>query len=99
MMRWLREQGLAAAASYDHDEALAGSHPTGTAGAAGALGAVLAAIGYVPALASRAQIPHPWIPLLLTAAAAATTFTAWRHRCRGPVGVTATIADNALYSA
>lgn len=99
MLTWLREQGLAAEASYDHDEALAGSHPTGIVAAAGALGAVLAVIGFVPALASRAQIPHPWLPLLITAAAAATTYTAWRHRCRGPIGVAATICDNALYSA
>lgn len=99
MLTWLRKQGRAAAASYDHDEALAGSHPTGIAFAAGALGAVLASVGYVPALASRAQLPHPWVPLIITAAAAATTYTAWRHRCRGPIGVTATLFDNALYSA
>jgi len=99
MIAWLRRQWLAAASSYDHEKALATSEPLGTAIAAGALAAVLGAVGYVPSLARRAQIPHPWLPLLLTGLAACMTCVAWRYRCRGQIGVAATILDNGLYSA
>ena len=98
-MSWLSKQGRAAAESYDRDEALAGSHPTGILLAAGALGIVLLVLGYVPFFAERVQISRPWIPLVLTVTAGLTTYVAWRHQCRGVVGTTATLFDNALYSA
>ncbi|MEM9691648.1 MAG: hypothetical protein AAGA56_03825, partial [Myxococcota bacterium] len=99
MHAWLRAQGRAAATSYIHEKALAASDPGAIVVAAGALAAVLGAIGYLPAIVERAQMPHPWVPLVLCAAGALTTYIAWRHECRGPVGVAATIIDNGMYSA
>jgi signal transduction histidine kinase len=96
---WPRKQWRDLVASYDADEAVAGSHPVAIAIAAGSLGAVLLAIGYVPALARGAQLERPWIALLLTALGAAVTYLAYRERCRGVVGTLATLGDNGLYSA
>lgn len=99
MKSWVRAAWRRVEASYDADEALAGSHPIAIAMAAGSLSAVLAAIGFIPVLARDARFERPWLALLLTALGAATTYVAWRFRCRGPVGTPATFVDNGFYSA
>lgn len=76
----------------------AASNPTGTLSAVLAQGGLLAALGYVPWLQARVQLPLPWLPILLTVIGGVVTMGAYHFKARGPVGFTLTMLDNTFYS-
>lgn len=98
MLAWFKARFRAFQASYDPDEAVAGSSPLAITIAAVALVATIACLGYVPSLAANSGLRHPFIALLLTAAAAAISALAYAHRCRGAIGTWATLFDSAVWS-
>ena len=97
MTYWLEARYAAFSRSYDHPSMMAASTPAAIALAAGSMVLVFAAIGYVPAVAAASQLRHAWIALALTSFGAVSTYTAWRHECRGRIGTSASLLDNMLY--
>jgi signal transduction histidine kinase len=77
---------------------MAGSTPSQVALAAAAMIVVFLAVAHFPPVAVHADFDHVWVSIVLTLAGAALSLTAWRNGCRGPVGATATLLDNACYS-
>lgn len=86
-------------ASFDPDEAMAGSRPAVVLGVVGGLAMLYAALGYYPPLARLTGFRHPWLSLALVVLAGGLSYLAWRHRARGAVGQVATLLDNGCYAA
>jgi signal transduction histidine kinase len=97
MTYWLEARYAAFSRSYNHPSMMAASTPTAIALAAGTMVLVFATLGYVPAVAAASQLRHAWIALALTSLGAVSTYTAWRHECRGRIGTAASLLDNTLY--
>jgi signal transduction histidine kinase len=97
MTYWLEARYAVFSRSYDHPSMMAASTPTAIALAAGTMVLVFATLGYVPAVAEASQLRHAWIALALTSLGAVSTYTAWRHECRGRIGTAASLLDNTLY--
>jgi signal transduction histidine kinase len=85
--------------SFDPDQAITGSHPSGIVVSVASITVVFGILGYYPPLARSSRLEHAWIPIGFAFLAGASTFTAWRHRCRGTVGSIATLLDTTAYGA
>ena len=98
MNHWLAARWQAFLASFDPDEIISQSSPSGTVGAAGALALVFLVVGLVPPLRrlSMATATLPCVVLALTGGA--MTHLAYRARCRGTLGSIATLLDNSCYA-
>jgi signal transduction histidine kinase len=94
MLDWFKDRYRAFQSSYDPDEDLAGSTPTLALMLVAVMVGTILFVGYGPVVARSAQLNRPWVPIALTVVAAATTYAAGRHRCRGPIGTAATLLDN-----
>lgn len=98
MWAWVQRQLRAFEATYDVSAAMAASAPAGAAFAAGSLALTLGVIGYLPSLRHHSGFEGAWVGMVIAVIAGLTSYTAWRHGCRGPVGSAATLCDNALYA-
>lgn len=98
MWAGIQRQLRAFEATYDQSAAMAASAPAAAAFASGSLALTLGVIGYTPSLRAHSGFEGAWVGVVIALVAGLTSFTAWRHGCRGPVGSAATLCDNALYA-
>lgn len=98
MGNWIRARWRAYLESSDPDVALAASTPALTIATVGAVSVTFLGLAYIPGLRDLSDFKNVWAAVGLTAIGGILTSTAWRHRCRGPIGSLATLLDNTLYS-
>lgn len=95
---WYKRHWDAFAASYDAPAAAVQSSPKAILLGVGSLVVGLLAIGYLPAVASVAQLRMAWLPAATAVAGACCSYAAWRHKATGRIGTACMLLDTSLYS-
>lgn len=98
MRKWFKDLWKAHLDSIDPEILMSGSTPGAILFVVLTLSAIFLGLAYAPGIAPIAEFQNVWVAVLLVAIAGSLTFTAWHHRCRGPIGSAATLLDNAFYS-
>lgn len=96
---WLAARWQAFLGSFDPDEAAASSTPASTVFVVGVLCAVFVSVGEVPALRQLSHATATLPCVLLAVLGGVLSYTAYRARGRGTIGLLATLLDNGFYSA
>lgn len=96
---WWSGQWRAFEDSFEPELITAISSPLGALSASGAIVGGLLVVGYVPPIAGLASLDDVWIGVLLALAGGCLSWLAWYRRCRGSLGVAATLLDTPCYSA
>jgi len=96
---WWSGQWRAFEDSFEPELTTAISSPLGALGASGAIVGGLLVVGYVPPISGLARLDDPRIGVLLALVGGCLSLLAWYRRCRGSLGVAATLLDTPCYSA
>lgn len=96
---WWLAQWRAFEDSFEPELNTAISSPLAVLSASGAIAGGLLVVGYVPPIAAVARLDAAWIGVVLALVGGGLSYFAWHRRCRGSLGVAATLLDTPCYSA
>jgi signal transduction histidine kinase len=99
MKSWLAARWQAFLGSFDPDDVATQSSPIAALAAAVVLSLVFVLVGELPLLSRLSQATATLPCVVLAVIGAALSYTAFRERCRGPLGSVATLFDNGFYAA
>lgn len=95
---WFHARWEAFRDSYDAPKAAAQSSPAAIVLGVGSIAVGLLVVGYVPAIASVAQLRFAFVPAGVFALGAFCSHVAWRHKATGTVGSACMLLDTLCYS-